>query len=199
MFAKTDGVKVLLCLVLTAVLLAGCGRGSSGSTEPETSKSEIKETTTAEHEVKEATEAQDKTKETSAAQEEGKKDADSTKIIYEGRYFDEKWYYYVDIPAEESPLVYCEIIISNVTDTSFDFVINEEVMATGEITAVIPAGTAMIEDAGEKAVYKGDNLTLTFSFPDDQNTFPQHLEISGMEKLENNVYINNSIPGHESG
>lgn len=203
MFAKTGVAGVLLCSVLTVVLLAGCGRDSSGSREPssypETSKSKIKETAAAEEDAKATAEAQDETEETPAAAEEAEKDADNSKIIYEGRYFDEQWYQYVDMPAEESSLVYCEIIISNVTDTSFDFVINEEVMATGEITAVIPAGTAMIEDAGAKAVYKGDNLTLTFSFPDAQNTFPQHLEISGSEKLENNVYINNSIPGHESG
>lgn len=137
-------------------------------------------------------------KEAPAAQAEAEGKA-GNKTIYEGRYFDDQWYDYVDGPAEESPLVYCEIIISNVTDTSFEFVINEEVMATGEVTPVVTAGTAVIEDAGAKAVYKGENLTLMFSFPDGPDTFPQHLEISGSEKLEGNVYMNNTIPGHESG
>ncbi len=124
---------------------------------------------------------------------------EESKTIYEGRYFDEKWYQYVDMPPEESPLVFCEIIISNVTETSFDFIINEEVMATGEITPIIPTGTAVIESTGERAVYKADGQTLTFVFPDDEDTFPKHLEITGLKKLENNVYLNNSIPGHESG
>lgn len=137
--------------------------------------------------------------EMSAEQSETKGNAKSTKTIYEGIYFDDSFYQYVAMPAEESPLIYCEITISNVTDSSFDFVIEEKVMATGESSVLIPTTTAVIEEAGSKAVYKGDSLTVTFSFPDDQNTFPQHLEISGLEKLENKVYINNTIPGHESG
>lgn len=189
MFVRVSSARgILLCLLLTAVLLYGCGNNPSEAVEPpDHSETEISEQIV----IGDSPE-----KETL---EEVKENAGINKIIYEGRYFDEKWYNYVDMPAEESPLIYCEIIISNVTDTSFDFAINEEVMATGESTPVIPAGTATIEDAGARAVYKGDDMTLTFLFPDDQNTFPQHLEISGLEKLENNVYMNNSIPGHESG
>lgn len=119
--------------------------------------------------------------------------------IYEGLYFDESFYQYIDMPQEESPLIYCEITISNVTDTTFDFIINEKVMATGETKNLIPSHTATISVGTSKAVYQGENLTLTFVFPDDENTFPQHLEISGLEQLENKVYINNTIPGHESG
>lgn len=137
--------------------------------------------------------------ETSVTQAETKTNEKSTKPIYEGLYFDESFYQYVDMPTEESPLVYCEITISNVTDTSFDFEINEKVMSTGESTALVPASTALIEAAGSKAVYRGDGMTLTFSFPDSQDVFPQHLEISGMEKLENKTYINNTISGHEAG
>lgn len=138
---------------------------------------------------------------TSAAQATGEENAGDGggRIIYEGRYFDERWYDYVDMPAEESPLVYCEVLINNVTDASFDFVINEEVMATGETVPVVSAGTAAIEGDGKSAVYRGDNMTLTFTFSDDRDTFPQHLQIAGLEKLENHVYMNNSIPGHESG
>lgn len=67
-----------------------------------------------------------------------------------------------------------------------------------EITPIL-SGTAVIEKGGGQAVYSESDLALTFTFPDDQNTFPQHLVISGSEKLENHVYMNNSIPGHESG
>lgn len=119
--------------------------------------------------------------------------------IYEGLYFDESFYQYIDMPQEESPLIYCEITISNTTETTFDFIINEKVMATGETKILVPSGTATICEGTTKAVYQGENLTLTFVFPDDENTFPQHLEVSGLEQLENKVYINNTIPGHESG
>ena len=61
------------------------------------------------------------------------------KIIYEGCYFDEGVYqYWVEIPLSESPMIYCEIWISNVTETTFDFLIKEVVMATDERTIVLP-------------------------------------------------------------
>jgi len=230
----------IICIILTVMLLSGCGDSLSetgtkhhsdltenlalavGKTSPEeeTSKtllSEPKEisateeksaktlpakekpegTPVAEEKIEEASAAQDEAQELSIPQPEVQGEADADKTIYEGCYFDERWYDYVDMPAEESPLVYCEILISNVTDISFDFSVNEKVMATGEIHSVIPVGTAVID--GENAVYKDNDLTLIFTFPDDPKTFPQHLEISGLELLENNIYLNNTIPGHESG
>lgn len=240
MFAKSGRIKsvlrYLLCFLLTAALLSGCGgippegedaadalqEESPGTAGDETFSGEenrealkdeagdaamqekTKEAEGAQSpaggQMDQTPTAQDETGETgtSAAQATGEEDA-GNRIVYEGRYFDERWYDYVDMPAEESPLVYCEILISNVTADSFDFVINEEVMATGETVPVVSAGTAAIEGGGKSAVYKDDNMTLTFTFPDDRNTFPQHLQILGLEKLENHVYMNNSIPGHESG
>lgn len=119
--------------------------------------------------------------------------------IYEGRYFDEGVYQYIDIPESESPLIYCEVLISNVTDTSLDFIINEKVMATGESSVLVPAGTAMLEEKEAKAVYHGENLTLTFDFTNEPELFPKHLKVSGLEQMEGKSYVNNTIPGHESG
>lgn len=196
MFVKPDAAKkVWFGLLLTAALLTGCG----GSTSEENQAPNHSGTESSQPASGTAPQVQEETAYTAIEQGGNRETQENTGIIYEGRYFDEKWYSYVDMPAEDSLLVYCEILISNVTDASFDFVINEEVMATGEITPVISAGTAVIKDPGEKAVYEGENLTLTFFFLDDPDTFPQHLEITGLEKLEHNVYINNSIPGHESG
>ena len=186
---KFNRVKqVLLFSFCLITLLAGCGNKPSEQNNTSADSPE---------ENVEATEIPDNPE--SEALESIQTDNKGTKTIYEGIYFDESFYQYIDMPIEESPLIYCEITISNVTDSSFDFVIEEKVMATGESSVLIPAATAVIEEAGSKAVYKGDSLTLTFSFPDDQDTFPQRLEISGFEKLENKVYINNTIPGHESG
>lgn len=191
MFNKKIRIKGVLFTFLVMALLAGCG--SNASAPKEDASEEVTEEVPAAQSDAEAPTAQSdaETKEETAAAESGK--------IYEGLYFDESFYRYIDMPAEESPLIYCEITISNVTDTSFDFTINKRVMATDETSVLVPSGTASIEEAGSKAVYEGENLTLTFSFPDDENTFPQHLEVTGLEELENKVYINNSIPGHESG
>ena len=123
-----------------------------------------------------------------------------SKIIYEGCYFDGGVYqYWGDIPLTESPMIYCEIWISNVTETTFDFLIKEVVMATDERTIVLPLSTAKIVNNGWGAIYEGEEFTLSFEFPDFPNTFPKSITVNGWEKLNGNNYMNNSIPGHESG
>ena len=123
-----------------------------------------------------------------------------TQLIYEGCYFDSGVYpYWVgDVPIEPDT-TYCEIWISNVTDTSFEFAIDEIVMETEERTELLPSGTAEIRDNGRTAVYKDENMTLTFSFPSEPHSFPKDLTVTGMDKLEGNTYMNKDIPGHESG
>ena len=123
-----------------------------------------------------------------------------TQLIYEGCYFDSGVYpYWVgDVPIEPDT-TYCEIWISNVTDTSFEFAIDEIVMETEERTELLPSGTAEIRDNGRTAVYKDENMTLTFSFPSEPHSFPKDLMVTGMDKLEGNTYMNKDSPGHESG
>lgn len=122
------------------------------------------------------------------------------KIIYEGCYFDEGVAkYWGEIPLTESPMIYCEIWISNVTETTFDFLIKEVVMATDERTIVLPLSTAKIVNNGWGAIYEGEEFTLSFEFPDDPDIFPKYITVDGWEKLEGNNYMNNKIPGHESG
>ena len=77
------------------------------------------------------------------------------KFIYEGCYFDEGVaQYWTEMPLSESPMIYCEIWISNVTETTFDFLIKEFVMATDERTIVMPLSTAKIVNNGWGAIYK---------------------------------------------
>ena len=122
------------------------------------------------------------------------------KIIYEGCYFDDGVYeYWTSMPITESPMIYCEIWISNVTETTFDFLIKEVVMATDERTIVLPLSTAKIVNNGWGAIYEGEEFTLSFEFPDSPNTFPKSITVDGWEKLDGNNYMNNKIPGHESG
>lgn len=121
--------------------------------------------------------------------------------LYEGVYFDERVYGYMGGPESESPLVYCELLISNVTDSSFDFSIDEKIMATGETRQVLPKGTAVFTGDGMQAVYHSDETQLTFTFPDHHKAHPAaaDVEITGMDILEGNNYVNNQIPGHEFG
>ncbi len=121
--------------------------------------------------------------------------------LYEGTYFDKGVYKYVDIPTTESPFIYCEIMISNITDTSFDFSISETVMATDESTIIFPTSTAFFTGDGTEATYTGKDQTLYFEFPHDQSLYPiiRDMKVTGYPKLEGNTYINNSIPGHEAG
>ena len=122
------------------------------------------------------------------------------KIIYEGCYFDEGVAkYWGEIPLTESPMIYCEIWISNVTETTFDFLIKEVVMATDERTIVMPLSTAKITNNGWGVIYEGEEFTLSFEFPDAPDTFPKNITVDGWEKLEGNNYMNKEIPGHESG
>ena len=124
----------------------------------------------------------------------------SAKTIYEGCYFDEGVYqYWTSMPLSESPMIYCEIWISNVTETTFDFLIKEVVMATDERTIILPLSTAKIVNNGWSAIYEGEEFTLSFEFPDAPDTFPKHITVDGWEKLEGNTYMNKEIPGHESG
>ena len=107
--------------------------------------------------------------------------------------------YWTSMPITESPMIYCEIWISNVTETTFEFLIKEVVMATDERTIVMPLSTAKITNNGWGAIYEGEEFTLSFEFPDAPDRFPKYITVDGWEKLEGNNYMNNSIPGHESG
>ena len=122
-----------------------------------------------------------------------------TQLIYDGRYFDESIYlYWVGEITDASSLTYCEILIRNVTDTSFDFTVNELAAETDEGPEIL-SGTARIQDNGKAAVYEGEEFTLTFHFESAPEVFPKYFTVEGWDKLEGKTYMNNNIPGHESG
>nr|WP_288824430.1 hypothetical protein [uncultured Clostridium sp.] len=180
---------VFVCICLSAgFLLSGCAKGVD-RVAPSVQTS-VENTTS---------EAVPSTSET--AKETETSHVKANVQLYEGTYFDEGVYKYVDIPAAESPFVYCEIMISNITDTSFDFSISETVMATDESTIIFPTSTAYFTGDGTEAAYIGKDQTLHFEFPHDQDLYPiiRDMKVTGFPKLEGNNYINNSIPGHEAG
>lgn len=119
--------------------------------------------------------------------------------MYEGTYFDEVFYRYaVDPEVEFSP--YCEFHISNVTDTSFDFAIYE-VGAQDKKTLIFKNHTAVFTGDGMQAVYNGNEYTITFSFPDERQAYPDvvDMKVSGFGPVEGNTYVNNMVPGREFG
>ena len=121
------------------------------------------------------------------------------RLIYDGRYFDESIYqYWTGEITDASSMTYCEILISGVTDEKFDFRINELSAETDEGPEIL-SGTARIQYDGREAVYEGEDAALTFHFETDLEVFPKYLTVEGWDKLEGRTYMNNTIPGHESG
>ena len=119
--------------------------------------------------------------------------------IYEGIYFDNRLF--GDSDREDYPSIVYQIIISNVTDSSFDFSIYEITIETEERELFIPEYTAVFSSDGTEATYSGDDYNLTFVFPDYHGSYPvvTDIEILGFAPFEGFIYVNGSIPGHEFG
>ena len=116
--------------------------------------------------------------------------------LYEGTYFDDKRF------GENMLKTYCEVVISNVTDNSFDFTVYQVVdAAKGEKKVIFLKNTAVFIGDGTKAAFNGKNYTINFAFPNYHRAYPvvTDMEISGFPPLEGNDYVNNGIPGHEFG
>lgn len=121
--------------------------------------------------------------------------------VYAGSYFDSKCY------GENRPNPYNEVVISNITDTSFDFTVNEleytDIKNSAKQTRklIFKTNTAVFIEDGTKAAFYGKDYTLIFTFPNDHGAFPvvTDMKITGFKPLEGNTYLNNGIPGHEFG
>lgn len=116
--------------------------------------------------------------------------------LYEGIYFDNKRY------GGTLLNTYCEVAISNVTDTSFDFTVYQVVDSLKNKKKVIfLKNTAVFVGDGTKAAFKGKEYTINFSFPNNHNALPAvtDMTISGFGPLEGTTFVNNGIPGHEFG
>ncbi len=117
--------------------------------------------------------------------------------LVEGIYFDDRRF------GENTLKSYGEVKISNITETSFDFTVYDVTVSDGEKNkkVMILTSTAVFVDNGMRAVYKGKNYTLEFTFPNNHNAEPivTDIKISGYKLLEGKTFVNNSIPGHEFG
>lgn len=119
--------------------------------------------------------------------------------LYAGTYFDSGVY------GENGKKDYCEVVISNITNTSFDFTVYHvtENMPNGkkDREVIFLKNTAFFIEDGTKAAFYGKKYRLNFTFPNNHNAYPivTDMEISGFQPLEGNDYVNNGIPGHEFG
>lgn len=121
--------------------------------------------------------------------------------VYVGAYFDSRCY------GENRPNPYNEVVISNITDTSFDFTVNEleytDIKNSAKQTRklIFKTNTAFFIEDGTKAAFYGKDYTLKFTFPNNHGAFPvvTDMKITGFKPLEGNTYLNNGIPGHEFG
>ena len=111
--------------------------------------------------------------------------------IYEATYFAEAVYRNVNLETEWPP--YCEIDISNVTDTSFDFTVYERTF-DGE-----PQRNLIFKT--HTAVYNGQEYTLNFTFTNNRHSLPDvtEIQVTGFAPLEGETYLYNQVPGHEFG
>ena len=113
--------------------------------------------------------------------------------LHDGIYFDNRSF------GDNILKNYCEVVISNVTNTSFDFTVYEVDRKTENRKVIFLTNTAVFTGDGMKATFCGNNYTLNFTFPDYHKAYPAvtDMEISGFKPLEGNTYVNNGIPGHE--
>ena len=111
--------------------------------------------------------------------------------IYEATYFAEAVYRNVNLETEWPP--YCEIDISNVTDTSLDFTVYERTF-DGE-----PQRNLIFKT--HTAVYNGQEYTLNFTFTNNRHSLPDvtEIQVTGFAPLEGETYLYNQVPGHEFG
>lgn len=108
--------------------------------------------------------------------------------LYEGTYWDERC-------LDDNILnlkSYCEVVISNVTNTSFDFTVYEVDRQTENRKVIFLTNTAVFIADGKSAAFYGKDYTLNFTFPSITE-----VKISGFKPLEDKTYLNNKIPGHE--
>jgi len=108
--------------------------------------------------------------------------------LYEGTYWDERCLGDNDLNLKN----YCEVVISNVNNTSFDFTAYEVDRKTENKKVIFLTNTAVFTGDGMTATFYGNNYTLNFTFPSITE-----IEISGFKPLEGKTYLNNKIPGHE--
>lgn len=104
-------------------------------------------------------------------------------------------------PDYAGSYIYDELIVCNVTDTTFDFTIIRRNYETDESETIIPQSTAQINEDGISAAFCGEDFTLAFDFSDVANPLPVVVSVKvwGVDELEGISFFNDNVPGYEAG
>lgn len=209
------------CLLAMSMTFAACGSKASTEVEQEdaatvqedtpeaeedtTQEEENTDTITPEESQEETEEAQDPTVTETPEDEEAQKNdtaQDVTPVnaqyqVYAGTYYDMNIYEATAEGGESDS--YCQIEVSNITDQTFDFAVYQ--LTDGNKQMILDTRTATFVEDGTKAVSEKDGTNLVFTFPDNWNALPKvvEMQVSGMDVLEGNSYVNNNVPGYEFG
>lgn len=209
------------CLLAMSMTFAACGSKASTEVEQEdaatvqedtseaeedtTQEEENTDTITPEESQEQTEEVQDPTVTETPEDEEAQKNdtaQDVTPVnaqyqVYEGTYYDMNIYEATAEGGESDS--YCQIEVSNITDQTFDFAVYQ--LTDGNKQMILDTRTATFVEDGTKAVSEKDGTNLVFTFPDNWNALPKvvEMQVSGMDVLEGNSYVNNNVPGYEFG
>lgn len=210
-----------VCLLAMSMTFAACGSKASTEVEQEdaatvqedtpeaeedtTQEEENTDTITPEESQEETEEVQDPTVTETPEDEEAQKNdtaQDVTPVnaqyqVYAGTYYDMNIYEATAEGGESDS--YCQIEVSNITDQTFDFAVYQ--LTDGNKQMILDTRTATFVEDGTKAVSEKDGTNLVFTFPDNWNALPKvvEMQVSGMDVLEGNSYVNNNVPGYEFG
>ena len=200
------------CLLAMSMTFAACGSKASTEVEQEDAATVQEDTPEAEEDTTQEEENTDTiTPEESQEQtEEAQKNNDTAQEapqdvtpvnaqyqVYAGTYYDMNIYEATAEGGESDS--YCQIEVSNITDQTFDFAVYQ--LTDGNKQMILDTRTATFVEDGTKAVSEKDGTNLVFTFPDNWNALPKvvEMQVSGMDVLEGNSYVNNNVPGYEFG
>ena len=215
--------NVIVAIVMASMIMGGCGQKTATSVieDPAVSEAPTKEDTlepeeSAEDATQSAEESQEATDNSGSTNNntassagkdtqtvsESTEDTQPTGVqtkykMYDGVYFDEVIYTWSMDDSQVRP--YCEINVSNATDTSFDFTIYD---VDGQNRSLkFKTHTAVFTGDGTQAEYNGNGYHLVFTFPDDRGALPDVvcMQVSGLKDMGGCMYVNNTVPGHEFG
>lgn len=209
------------CLLAMSMTFAACGSKASTEVEQEdaatvqedtpeaeedtTQEEENTDTITPEESQEETEEVQDPTVTEAPEDEEAQKNDTAQNVtpvnaqyqVYAGTYYDMNIYEATAEGGESDS--YCQIEVSNITDQTFDFAVYQ--LTDGNKQMILDTRTATFVEDGTKAVSEKDGTNLVFTFPDNWNALPKvvEMQVSGLDVLEGNSYVNNNVPGYEFG
>ncbi|WP_394922233.1 hypothetical protein [uncultured Robinsoniella sp.] len=205
-------VMTITFMLVASNSLTGCAlnKSSPESKQTDITKTSITEEISSKKETIEST--QNSESQNHVETQESQTDTDnvlkeSTEVkskvqLYDINYFDESILGFDENNIKNGQYIaedYYELVITNVTDTKFDFTIFKVNASTGAGEEAFPTNTATFTGDGTTAAFSGNENSLSFSFPDDRSSFPvvTSIKVSGFSPIEGITFTNNGIPGYE--